>query len=122
MWMRLREVVSLGIVVARCAAQAIRQVRGRSEDYNTPAVSKSVPRPSCARAVLQESTVKKLINDVQQVVPDALRGLAALNPAIALTGNDHIAVRSDVAAMLARGEVALLSGGGAGHEPAHAGY
>ena len=33
-----------------------------------------------------------------------------------------IVVRADAEAVAQRGEVALISGGGAGHEPAHAGY
>jgi len=66
--------------------------------------------------------MKKLINDVSQVVPDMLKGLVALNPHLALLQNKTIVVRADAAQAAARGEVALISGGGAGHEPAHGGY
>jgi dihydroxyacetone kinase len=66
--------------------------------------------------------MKKLINDVRAVVPDMLAGLARSHPGIALVEGQQIAVRADVEALRARGEVALISGGGAGHEPAHAGY
>jgi len=66
--------------------------------------------------------MKKLINDVSAVVPDMLDGLVALNPQLSLLQGGTIVVRTDVEAMAARGEVALISGGGSGHEPAHGGY
>ena len=66
--------------------------------------------------------MKKLINDVSAVVPEMLDGLAALNPGLSLLQGGTIIVRADGEAAAKRGEVALISGGGAGHEPAHAGY
>ncbi|AJZ61439.1 dihydroxyacetone kinase, L subunit [Paraburkholderia fungorum] len=66
--------------------------------------------------------MKKLINDVSAVVPDMLDGLAALNPNLSLLQGGTIVVRADAEAVAARGEVALISGGGSGHEPAHGGY
>lgn len=66
--------------------------------------------------------MKKLINDVERVVPDLLNGLVALHPHLALLADRTIVVRADAAEAASRGEVALVSGGGAGHEPAHAGY
>jgi len=45
----------------------------------------------------------------------ALLGLAAGAEILAVRLRDH-------AALAAAGKVALISGGGAGHEPAHAGY
>ncbi|WGS54275.1 dihydroxyacetone kinase subunit DhaK [Paraburkholderia sp. D15] len=66
--------------------------------------------------------MKKLINDVSSVVPDMLDGLAALNPHLSLLQGGTIVVRADAESAAARGEVALISGGGSGHEPAHGGY
>jgi triose/dihydroxyacetone kinase / FAD-AMP lyase (cyclizing) len=66
--------------------------------------------------------MKKLINEVSAVVPDMLHGLVALNPHLSLLQDTTIVVRADAEAAAARGEVALISGGGAGHEPAHGGY
>ncbi|HTJ94028.1 MAG TPA: dihydroxyacetone kinase family protein [Pararobbsia sp.] len=66
--------------------------------------------------------MKKLINDVAAVVPDMLEGLVALNPDLALLRDSGVVIRIDAQVVAARGEVALVSGGGAGHEPAHAGY
>jgi dihydroxyacetone kinase len=66
--------------------------------------------------------MKKLINHVDEVVPDMLAGAALGNPGIALLEGYTIALRVDADALRARGDVALISGGGSGHEPAHAGY
>jgi dihydroxyacetone kinase len=66
--------------------------------------------------------VKKLINDAGDVVGEALDGLTLTAAGIARLAGSTTAVRSDVEAVRAAGQVALLSGGGAGHEPAHAGY
>ncbi|WP_323118342.1 dihydroxyacetone kinase subunit DhaL [Burkholderia alba] len=66
--------------------------------------------------------MKKLINEVSNVVPDMLNGLVALNPHLALLQGKTIVVRADADAAASRGEVALISGGGSGHEPAHGGY
>ena len=66
--------------------------------------------------------MKKLINDPIRVVPEMLEGLVALNPDLALLSEELVVVRSDVKSWRQRGHVALISGGGSGHEPAHAGY
>jgi triose/dihydroxyacetone kinase / FAD-AMP lyase (cyclizing) len=66
--------------------------------------------------------VKKLINAADDVVGEALDGLTLTAAGIARLAGSTTAVRSDVGAVRAAGQVALLSGGGAGHEPAHAGY
>ncbi|TFK02333.1 beta-secretase 2 [Platysternon megacephalum] len=63
---------------------------------------------------------KKLVNSVSGCADDALAGLVACNPAIQLLQGHRVALRSDLENI--RGRVALLSGGGSGHEPAHAGY
>jgi dihydroxyacetone kinase len=68
------------------------------------------------------SRVKKLINDADDVVGEALDGLTLTAAGIARLAGSTTAVRSDVEAVRTAGQVALLSGGGAGHEPAHAGY
>ena len=50
-----------------------------------------------------------------------LEGLADLYPGLALLDGEDVIVRSDLPPPQAR-PVAVLSGGGSGHEPAHAGY
>ena len=65
--------------------------------------------------------MRKLINDPRRVVREALEGLVDLNPSLALLETEDVIVRADLPPPQAR-QVAVLSGGGSGHEPAHAGY
>jgi ATP-dependent dihydroxyacetone kinase len=65
--------------------------------------------------------VKKLINDPRRVVRQMLEGLADITPGIALLDREDVVIRSDLPQPALR-RVAVISGGGAGHEPAHAGY
>lgn len=62
-------------------------------------------------------SVKKLINDVRDVVPEMLEGLVLGNPEAAVLDGETVAVRRTHTP-----DVAVVSGGGAGHEPAHAGF
>ncbi len=66
--------------------------------------------------------MKKLINEPDDVVAESLDGLVATAPGIARLAGSTTAVRSDIETLRAAGRVAVISGGGAGHEPAHAGY
>jgi dihydroxyacetone kinase-like protein len=63
--------------------------------------------------------MKKLINTPDSVVADALAGMAAAHPSLAVD-HSHRFVRR--AGAPAAGKVALVSGGGSGHEPLHAGF
>ena len=63
--------------------------------------------------------MKKLINDVSTVLTESLDGFVAAHGDIITLGPEHKFVQRKV---LKRGKVALLSGGGAGHEPLHAGF
>ncbi|UPG73705.1 dihydroxyacetone kinase subunit DhaK [Roseomonas gilardii subsp. gilardii] len=65
--------------------------------------------------------MKKLVNDPRHVVQEMLEGLVALNPAQALLEDEDVVIRAGLPEP-ARRKVAVISGGGAGHEPAHAGY
>ncbi len=65
--------------------------------------------------------MKKFINRPQDVVEEMLQGLAVLHPgSIRLPGHKAL-IRAD-AQQVRNQQVAVLSGGGSGHEPAHAGY
>lgn len=68
----------------------------------------SVPQPQ-----------KKLINSVDSCVDEALCGLVRANGGLALLQGHRVVLRSDLDRL--KGKVALLSGGGSGHEPAHGG-
>ena len=65
--------------------------------------------------------MKKLINDPSGLVREMLEGAARQAPGTAILGDEHVLVRSDLPAAERR-PVAVISGGGSGHEPAHAGY
>ena len=61
--------------------------------------------------------MKKIINKPENVVEEMLHGLAMANPAV---------IHSEGLGVISRREksekVGIVSGGGSGHEPAHAGY
>jgi phosphoenolpyruvate---glycerone phosphotransferase subunit DhaK len=63
--------------------------------------------------------MKMLINAPETVVADALRGLAAAHPDLAVDPENRVVVRRDAPVA---GKVGLVSGGGTGHEPLHAGF
>src|SRR5512136_1491451 len=64
--------------------------------------------------------MKKLINDPQNVVVESLAGLGSAHPDILKVCFDpNYVVRADAPV---QGKVALVSGGGSGHEPMHSGY
>jgi phosphoenolpyruvate---glycerone phosphotransferase subunit DhaK len=65
-------------------------------------------------------SMRKLLNDPERVVKDALAGLAAAHGDILrVDGAAQIVVRADAPRS---GKVALVSGGGSGHEPLHGGF
>ncbi|GAB1302187.1 Triokinase/FMN cyclase [Apodemus speciosus] len=63
---------------------------------------------------------KKMVNSLEGCADDALAGLVASNPDLQLLQGHRVALRSDLDSL--KGRVALLSGGGSGHEPAHASF
>ncbi|MFJ6866713.1 dihydroxyacetone kinase subunit DhaK [Streptomyces termitum] len=63
--------------------------------------------------------MRMLINVPETVVADALRGLAAAHPELTVDVERRVVVRRDAPVA---GKVALVSGGGSGHEPLHAGF
>jgi dihydroxyacetone kinase len=65
--------------------------------------------------------MKKLINRPEAVVEEMIEGLALIYPGVRRLVGQTVLVRADVPAEAER-RVAVISGGGSGHEPAHAGY
>jgi dihydroxyacetone kinase-like protein len=64
--------------------------------------------------------MKKLINDPQNVVVEALRGMEMAHADLLKVHYDpHYITRRDAPV---RGKVGILSGGGSGHEPLHGGF
>ncbi|WP_443049349.1 dihydroxyacetone kinase subunit DhaK [Streptomyces sp. NBC_00178] len=60
-----------------------------------------------------------LINVPETVVADGLRGMAAAHPDLVVDPEKRLVVRRDAPVA---GKVGLVSGGGSGHEPLHAGF
>jgi triose/dihydroxyacetone kinase / FAD-AMP lyase (cyclizing) len=65
--------------------------------------------------------MKKLINRPEDVVEEMLQGLSALHPGSVRLSGYKVMLRDD-AEQSREQQVAIISGGGSGHEPAHAGY
>jgi dihydroxyacetone kinase len=66
--------------------------------------------------------MKKIINDPNTVVPDMLEGIVLSDERLVLLQGENVIARRDFREHADLGKVSLISGGGAGHEPAHGGY
>lgn len=62
--------------------------------------------------------MKKLINNPENVVNEQLQGLVEANPWLRLNLEPRFVYRKDIP----EGKVAIVSGGGSGHDPMHCGY
>lgn len=63
--------------------------------------------------------MKKIINNPNEVVSEMLKGLAKANPKVRYLGEGiEVIARAEKTP----GKVGVITGGGSGHEPAHAGY
>ncbi len=65
--------------------------------------------------------MKKFINRPEDVVEEMLEGLLLLNAGSSRLAGHKVIVRADAESVRDQ-QVAIISGGGSGHEPAHAGY
>lgn len=65
--------------------------------------------------------MKKFINRPENAVEEMLQGLTILSPGSARLPGYRVMLRADAAEVRDK-QVAIVSGGGSGHEPAHAGY
>lgn len=63
--------------------------------------------------------MKKLINDPEGVVSDALAGIERAHPEVSVDHELKLIVRGDAPVS---GKVGIVSGGGSGHEPLHGGF
>lgn len=64
--------------------------------------------------------LKKIINDRDRVVEEMLQGMVKAHPEfIKRLEDSNVVVRKDAPV---KGKVALISGGGSGHEPSHGGF
>ena len=68
------------------------------------------------------SATKKVIDTIEGVVDDATEGLLMSDSSLAaVSGVSNVVVRNDIE-VVKQSHVTLISGGGSGHEPAHAGF
>ena len=65
--------------------------------------------------------MKKFLNRPENAVEEMLQGLAVLNPGAVRLPGHNVMIRADAEDVRDQ-QVAVISGGGSGHEPAHAGY
>ncbi|QTX32829.1 dihydroxyacetone kinase subunit DhaK [Aminithiophilus ramosus] len=63
--------------------------------------------------------MKKIMNKVDDIVVESLAGLAAAHPCLVKL---HPSVKAVLRADAPKDKVAVISGGGSGHEPLHGGY
>ncbi|WP_433473717.1 dihydroxyacetone kinase subunit DhaK [Spirillospora sp. CA-142024] len=63
--------------------------------------------------------MKKFINAPDTVLKDALAGVAAAHPSLSVDTVNRVIIRAEAPRA---GKVALISGGGSGHEPLHGGF
>ncbi|KAJ1943090.1 Dihydroxyacetone kinase 2, partial [Linderina pennispora] len=70
---------------------------------------------------MASSTGKHFVTDPKTLVKDSLVGLTIANPHLAFDEKEKVIYTKDLAA-LRRKQVTLFCGGGAGHEPSHAGF
>ncbi|TAM66193.1 MAG: dihydroxyacetone kinase subunit DhaK [Microbacteriaceae bacterium] len=63
--------------------------------------------------------MKKFINGAESVLSDALSGIAAAHPELRVDRANRVIFRREP---IRSGKVALISGGGSGHEPLHGGF
>ena len=63
--------------------------------------------------------MKKFLNSPQTVLQESLAGFAAAHADLIVLGEQQHFIRRKI---LTPGKVGLISGGGAGHEPLHAGF
>lgn len=73
-----------------------------------------------AKMMKRGAEMKKLINQTDDILDEMLEGMVAAHPnEIKRLAETNVIVRSNAPI---KGKVGLVSGGGSGHEPAHAGY
>lgn len=64
--------------------------------------------------------MSKIMNNSENIVREMLEGFVAIHPNQSILANENIIICNK--ALQNKNNVAVISGGGSGHEPAHAGY
>ncbi|GAA3649821.1 dihydroxyacetone kinase subunit DhaK [Flavivirga jejuensis] len=63
--------------------------------------------------------MKKLINNIEDVITEQMQGMAAAHPELKINLDPKFIIRADSDSQK---KVVIISGGGSGHEPMHGGY
>ncbi|RUS81363.1 hypothetical protein EGW08_010861 [Elysia chlorotica] len=71
---------------------------------------------------MSSNKTKKLINNVHECERQSNEGMVAVNPGMSLVDGYTVVVRTDAPQYLSENKVIVISGGGSGHEPGHAGF
>ena len=79
------------------------------------------PRPSLSLFKQKCTFQSNMINSASTVVEEAIEGIVGSHPGISRIEGWNVLVRSDCVSCR-DAQVALISGGGSGHEPAHGGF
>lgn len=66
--------------------------------------------------------MKKLINDPHDVVTESIEGLGLAHPELVTVNPEPLFVTRSPQNSKEQGTVGVISGGGSGHEPLHAGF
>ncbi|GMF65935.1 unnamed protein product [Phytophthora lilii] len=82
-------------------------------------IPESAPTTTSDQATMTKA--KQLVKDGQSIVADMVQGMALAHPHLVLEPSERVLLHRDYAAIRER-QVTLISGGGSGHEPTHAGY
>src|SRR6187431_955460 len=75
--------------------------------------------PGTGGGARSDISMKKLINAPENVVKEALAGMAAAHGDLIRVIDPNVVVRADAPR---QGKVGIISGGGSGHEPLHGGF
>ena len=71
-------------------------------------------------SVTEQQTVKKFLNNPEDIVPESLAGLGAAHPdLVKIDLENQVVLRKDAPV---QGKVSIISGGGSVHEPLHGGF
>src|SRR5690625_2175793 len=91
----------------------------RSPVHPSNSPNPSMPEQSTDQTRYRSDPMKKLINRPDDLVAEALQGMDAAYDALRIDHENRVVYRAEPTRS---GKVGIVSGGGSGHEPLHAGF
>eukprot|EP01125_Pyxidicula_operculata_P019349 TRINITY_DN701_c0_g1_i2.p1 TRINITY_DN701_c0_g1~~TRINITY_DN701_c0_g1_i2.p1 ORF type:complete len:648 (+),score=142.26 TRINITY_DN701_c0_g1_i2:2602-4545(+) len=114
-----------GVALGWVISSTVNKKPNESSVIQTPSEDRKERKESTSDKVEVEvsksSEMKKIINNPDNVVADMLEGLILIQSGVKLIKEHNIIIRSDIEKSK-KFNVSIISGGGSGHEPAHAGF